>query len=107
MTETHHPNLRPWYCNDRLCDEYVTVHRNGGDLRMLKSLKVVRAIVVNLCIAGITYLALMQGADATTIGGIGLASIATYNGIEIGDYLALAQAVAEVKTEQGDDGGEE
>jgi len=94
---------RPWYCNDRLVDDYKTVHESGGDLKMLKSLKIIRAIVVNAGIIMIALTAMRQGADPTIIGGTGLFSLAAYNGIEIGDYAALAQAIVEVSHEQQND----
>lgn len=93
---------RPWYCNDRLTEDYRRVHREGGDLKMLKALKIVRAIVVNLGMIGIAALALTEGAEATIVGSIGLVSLAAYNGVEIVDYTALAQALLEVSGE-GDD----
>jgi len=102
---------RPWYCIDALVDDYVTIYEEGGDLKMLKSLKITRAIVVNIGIIAITLLALAEGAEATIVGGLGLVSLATYNGVEIADYGALVQALAEAGSQSAadessnDDGG--
>lgn len=103
MTATQ--SQRPWYCNDRLTDDYRRVHADGGDLRMLKALKIIRAIVVNVAIAAIALYALRLGGDPTVVGGIGLFSLAAYNGVEIADYSALAQAIVEVSqdTARGED----
>jgi hypothetical protein len=102
MTAAQPRRSRPWYCNDRLTDDYVRVHAEGGDLMMLKSLKILRAIVVNIGIVAIAMYALLEGADATIIGGIGLFSLAAYNGVEIADYGALTQAIVEVSQESDD-----
>jgi hypothetical protein len=92
---------RPWYCLDRLTDDYREVADAGGDLRMLKTLKILRSIIVNLGIIGITFAALLYtGADATLVSVIGLVTLGAFNGVEVADYAALAQAFAEAKTEQ-------
>lgn len=96
---------RPWYCSDRLVDDWRTVERSGGDLKMLKSLKIVRSLVVNLGIIGITLVALYLGGDVTILGSLGLFVLGAYNGVEVLDYLSLAQAIVEVKQES--DGGEQ
>jgi hypothetical protein len=90
---------RPWYCIDSLVDDYLTIHKSGGDLRMLKALKIVRAIIVNIGLISITLYSLSQTADPTLIGSIGLVSLAAYNGVEIADYQALAQAIVEASEE--------
>lgn len=95
---------RPWYCIDSLVDDYARIHADGGDLRMLKSLKITRAIVVNIGIIAITLYALIEGAEATIVGGIGLVSLAAYNGVEIADYGALVQALAEASAEESNGG---
>jgi len=106
---TQHARSRPWYCNDRLVDDWRAVERNGGDLKVLKSLKIARSIIVNLGIIGITLTALYLGGDVTVLGSLGLFVLGSYNGIEVLDYLSLAQAIVEVKQdgqaqqEQGND----
>jgi hypothetical protein len=98
MTRTQ---TRPWWCSDRLTEDYREVAKNGGDLRMLKTLKIVRSIIVNLGIIGISLAALFYtGADATLVSVIGLITLGAYNGVEVADYAALAQAFSEVKSEQ-------
>jgi len=96
---------RPWYCIDGLVDDYKTIATSGGDLRMLKGLKILRSIVVNVGIIVITIHALLSGGDATIIGGAGILTLGLYNGIEIADYQALAQAIVEVSadTDTGDE----
>lgn len=90
---------RPWYCIDPLVEDYLTIDREGGDLKMLKALKILRAIVVNIGIIAISMYALIQGAEATIIGGVALVSLAAYNGVEIADYQALAQAIVEASND--------
>jgi len=106
MSNQHTPPRRDWYCNDRLTDEYITAHNNGGDLEMAKKLRIVRSIVVNLGLIGITVFALAEGADPTIVGGFGLIAIASYNGVEVADYIALMQAISEVQgSGAAEDGG--
>lgn len=103
MTTQH---TRPWYCLDPLVDDYRVVADSGGDLKMLKALKILRSIIVNLGIIGVTlYTLLGTGADATLIATVGILTLGLYNGIEVADYAALAQAFAEVKSEQDDGDG--
>jgi len=107
MSTKPHPQTRPWYCNDRLTDDYRRVAQNGGDLRMLKTLKVLRSIIVNLGIIGVVLFALAETrADATIIAALGVMTLGAYNGVEVADYAALAQAFTEVKTEQQSTDGE-
>jgi len=93
------PSDRPWYCSDRLVDDWKTVHQTGGDLKMLKSLKIVRSIVVNIGLTAITVLGLRYGGDPTVIVPLALGVLGAYNGVEIADYQALAQAIVEVSQE--------
>lgn len=102
-TQTH----RPWYCIDALVDDYRAVASGGGDLQMLKLLKVVRSIIVNAGIIGVTLFALATtGANPTWVAIIGIGTLGLYNGVEVADYAALAQAFAEVRREQGDRGSD-
>jgi len=103
MTGTH--TRRPWYCHDRLTEDYRTVAETGGDLSMLKTLKILRSIIVNLGIIGVTMSALLYtGADSTIVSVIGITTLGLYNGVEVADYAALAQAFTEVKQEQNGGG---
>jgi len=92
---------RPWYCLDALVDDYRTIATQGGDLKMLRALKILRSIIVNLGIISVTlYSLIATNADPTIVSSIGLVTFGTYNGIEVADYVALAQAFTEVKNEQ-------
>ncbi|WP_135806200.1 hypothetical protein [Halorussus marinus] len=93
------PCDRPWYCSDRLVDDWKTVHQTGGDLKMLKGLKIIRSIVVNIGISAISILGLRYGGDPTVIVPLAIAVLGAYNGVEIADYQALAQAIVEVSQE--------
>ena len=39
-------NPRPWFCIDGAVENYHTVLKDGGDLEMLKTLKIIRSILV-------------------------------------------------------------
>ncbi|OYR86030.1 hypothetical protein DJ84_01055 [Halorubrum ezzemoulense] len=97
---TPHAPARPWYCRDDVVDEYkTTLQEDDEKLPMLKALKIIRAIVVNVgLIAGWIY-ALYLGGDPTVITVFALAVVGAYNGLELGDYLALLQAYNEIQTE--------
>jgi hypothetical protein len=98
---------RPWYCIDALVEDYRAVAIKGGNLGMLKSLIVIRSIIVNAGIIGVTLFSLAQTpANATLVASLGLLTLGLYNGVEVADYAALAQAFAEAKTDQGDQGAD-
>jgi len=94
---------RPWYVNNRLCDDYVAVAQRGGDFRMLKGLKILRSMIVNLGIIAIALVSILEAdANATIVGSAAIVTIGLYGGVELADYAALAQAFAEVKSDDGD-----
>ena len=104
MTAQHNPSRdftrdRPWYCIDRLTDEYkqVAAGSDGGNLRMLKALKILRSILVIVAISIISLYALYLGADATLVAAFSLPSLAGYAGAEAADYAALVQGFVEAK----------
>lgn len=90
----------PWYVHRELCQDYRQIAHNGGDFRMLKSLKIIRSILVNVGIIGVAIYSLRAGADPTTLGGLAVATLGLYNGVELADYAALAQAFSQAKEEQ-------
>jgi hypothetical protein len=102
MTD-HQPPHRPWYCHDRLTDDWATVASSGGDLKMLKGLKIARSIIVNIGIITIAMYGLQQGGTVDIIAPVALFVLGAYNGVEVADYAALAQAFREVKSEQGNE----
>lgn len=96
---------RPWYCSDRLTDDYrASIARGeGGDLSMFKLLKFLRSLLVNSGIIGLAAYALSLGAEPTFVGGIAILVLGGYNGLEIGDYLSALQAYAEVQQQESDE----
>jgi|AntDeeMinimDraft_6_1070357.scaffolds.fasta_scaffold58655_1 hypothetical protein len=96
---------RPWYCRGGVVDEYKdTLQTDGQRLPMLKTLKIIRAIIVNVGMIGIAGYAIGQGGDPTLLGGLALGVLGLYNGLELSDYAALLQAYKEVQIETRDDG---
>ncbi|AFH21507.1 hypothetical protein OSG_eHP2_00170 [environmental Halophage eHP-2] len=95
-------NPTPWYVHRQLCQDYRQIANNGGDFEMLKALKIIRSILVNLGIIAVAIYSLQAGADPTTLGGLTVATLGLYNGVELADYAALAQAFSQAKgqTEQ-------
>lgn len=86
-----------------LIDDYRIIADSGGDLSMLRTLKLLRSLIVNVGIIGVTIYSLAAtSADATLVSTIGLLTLGLYNGVEVADYAALAQAFAEAKTDQND-----
>jgi hypothetical protein len=88
--------------------DYARIARNGGNFKMLRLLKIVRSLLVNLGIIGITLYGLVAtGADATIVATIGLLTLGLYNGVEVADYAALAQAFAQTDIKDAADTEEE
>jgi len=96
----------PWFVSRHAVDDWRTVERRGGNLKMLKALKILRSIIVNLGVIVIASLALQSGGEPTVVGTTALLILGAYNGIEYSDYMALVTAIGEVRAEQdsGDDG---
>ncbi len=95
-------NSRPWYIQDRACDEYRQTLSTGDKLPMLKALKLIRSIVVNLGLIALALQSVAAGADPTVIGSIGLLVLGAYNGLEFSDYLALLRAYDEVQRDNSE-----
>ena len=91
---------RPWYCNDDLVDTYRQIQQNGGDLNMLRVLKVIRAIITNLLVGVVIIYAILEGADPTLVGVLGLAAFVVINGIDLSEWLAAKQALEEIATDE-------
>ena len=94
-----HSHSRPWYVLDGPCDEYKEVISENGGPQMIKVLKLLRALIVNAGLIGVTVYGLSLGANPTPITILALLTLGAYNGIEYADYLALAEAYAEHKQE--------
>jgi len=102
MTAQH---SRPWYCRDDVVDEYKQTIRDDHErLPMIKLAKVLKATIVNLAVAGLALYAISRGGDPTILGMLGLVTLAAYNGVELGEYLALIQAAREIQAEASNDG---
>jgi len=93
-----HSSPRKWYCSDRLTNEYKSRYENGENFVMIKSLKILRSIIVNLGIILIAVFGLMNGGGAN-VALVGLLTLAAYNGVEYVDYVALIQAYKEATNE--------
>jgi len=98
--------LRPWYVSDRACDDYVAALGEGGDLEMLKALKILRSILVNIGIIALGIYSIRVGADPTVIGLASLVVLGGYNGLEVSDYMALLRAYNEVQQGGDETGGD-
>jgi hypothetical protein len=93
----------PWYLRESQISEYKkTLSEQGEPFPVLKTLKIIRAILVNLGIFGIGFYAISLGGDPTIIALAVLGVAGGYNGLELSDYLALLQALQEVETDRKD-----
>ena len=102
-------DTRPWYCHSGVVDEYKTsLSDRGEQFPMLKKLKILRAIVVNLGLFTGWFYTLLLGGDPTIVSVMAFIVIGAYNGLELGDYLALLRAYREFQDApaQEDDGNE-
>jgi hypothetical protein len=93
---------RPWYILDGPTDEYKRTFQETGPT-MLKLLKTIRAIIVNVGLVAISLFAISQGGDATIIGPLSLLILGGYNGVEYADYMALVRAYSEYQDERDQD----
>jgi pilus assembly protein TadC len=93
---------RPWYVSERACDDYIATLGEGGDLTMLKALKILRSILVNIGLMAFSFYAIRAGGDPTIIASLALAVFGAYNGLELTDYLALLRAYNEVQADDKD-----
>jgi hypothetical protein len=93
----------PWYLRESQISEYKkTLSEQGEPFPVLKTLKIIRAILVNVGIFGIGFYAISLGGDPTIISLAVLGVAGGYNGLELSDYLALLQALQEVETDRKD-----
>lgn len=89
---------RPWYCKDQAVDEYRDILNSGESPDMLKKLKLLRSIIVNVGLFVMWYISLTAGLESLFYNIAFLLTIALYNGLEVQDYLQLAQAYKEVSS---------
>ena len=93
----------PWYVRQGQIQEYKeTLSNDKEPFPVLKTLKIIRAIIVNVGIFGIGFYAISLGGDPTIISLAVLGIAGGYNGLELSDYLALLQALQEVEVENKD-----
>jgi len=84
-----------------LVNDYRHVANTGGDLQMLKKLKILRSIIVNLGIISVSLYGLAATqADPTWLSVMTITTLGLYNGVEAADYLALVEAFAQAKQEK-------
>jgi len=100
MSDTQHTRTepRPWYVRDKAVEEHKQAIRNdeSDDPTMKRKLTIIRSIIVNLGIIGLSAYGLALGGDVTWITLFGLAVLAGYNGIEMSELAAFFQAYQEV-----------
>jgi len=103
MNHTQHrrSKSRPWYVRGKSVDEYCRAINNNEDTdtpTMKRQLTMIRSIIVNLGIIGLSAYGLSLGGDVTLITTFALAVLAGYNGIEISEMGAFLQAYQEVNS---------
>ena len=93
---TSNQTARPWYCIDSLVDDYLTVARRGGDIRMLKAIKAIQSLIANIGVIVVAVIAMRAGAAPTWVAVSAIATLGMLNGILAVDYAAVARAVLEL-----------
>lgn len=101
---SNHALRRRWYHSDRLCDGYVKIERNGGDVELIQKIKAIRMLTVNLIVGLLAGFAILEGGDPTVIGPTAIVTLGLLNGIELSEWLAAKQALAEIHG--GNDGSD-
>lgn len=99
MTTQHD---RPRWCADRAVDDWKKTLDDGEPLPMLKTLKILRVIIVNVGATVMASLLAYYGSDPTILAVLYFGFIGSYNGLELSDYIALLQAVKEADIESAD-----
>ena len=90
---------RPWWVRDGEIEEHKRAIQAGdrGDPRVKRTLTILRSLLVNAGIIGLSLYGLMLGGDVTWITVFGLAVLAGYNGIEATELMAFLQAYQELQ----------
>ena len=94
---------KPWYCSRELIDEYKHKASQGDSLRMLKLVKLIKSIIVNIGIIIVSVYGLYLGGDPTVIAPIAILVLAAHNGVDYSEIQAIKQAILE--THGSDDRG--
>lgn len=101
--QRHNRPRRPWFVSDRLCDGYVRIGRNGGDVELIQKLKAIRMLTVNLIVGALGAFSMLQGGDPTVVGPTAIVVLGLLNGIELSEWLAAKQALSEIQRQDGGD----
>lgn len=99
---THTSSSRPWYCNDRLVDAYKNRAFEGDDLRVLKTVRAIESLIVNLGIIVVTLVATHYGEANWYVILTSIVTLGLLNGVFAADYKALARALAELPSDSAD-----
>ena len=84
------------HLNRRMKEEFLSKERGGGELHVLRSLKIIRTIITNGIILAAIYLLLANGASPDIVSILGLGGFLLYNGVELAEVSALLGAISEV-----------
>lgn len=98
-----HDCQRPWYCPDSLVEDYLEFANDGGDLQMLKRVRAIESLIVNIGIIAITLAALHFGEANSYVVSTAIVTLGLLNGLIAADYRALAQAIVEFSQAYGGD----
>ena len=84
-----------------LVSDYREVSQRGGSFQMLKALKIIRSIIVNLGIISVALYGLAYtAADPTWLSVLTIVTLGLFNGVEAADYMALVEAFSEAKSKK-------
>jgi len=84
-----------------LVADYREVEKRGGSFQMLKALKIIRSIIVNIGIISVAMYGLAYtGADPTWLSVLTIVTLGLFNGVEAADYMALVEAFSEAKSKK-------
>jgi len=84
-----------------LVRDYREVSQRGGSFHMLKTLKIIRSIIVNLGIISVALYGLAYtSADPTWLSVLTIVTLGLFNGVEAADYMALVEAFSEAKSKK-------
>lgn len=79
-------------------DEYCLAVDTVKPLGMtLKQLKTIEAIVLNVIVGAVAFVAIQAGAEPTLVGLVALSGLGLLNGIKVSEWAAAAQVLTEAR----------
>lgn len=90
-------NKYPWFVRKSDIHDYRIKCDTVEDVAMLKVIKTIRWIILNIIIAGIALFAMNQGGDPTVISSVAIIALSFINGVELSDWIVAREVIEEMR----------